>query len=91
MGTVVVQASMSLDGYIADPSDQVGALFDWYGDGDVEFHRRGSGSGLPRVRGERGLPALGMGEHRAGGVWPPSFDLTNGGRAARRSAKPCPW
>jgi hypothetical protein len=28
MGTVVMQASMSLDGYIADPSDQVGPLFD---------------------------------------------------------------
>ena len=36
MGKVVAQASMSLDGYIADPSDEVGALFDWYGNGDVE-------------------------------------------------------
>ena len=37
MGTVTMQASMSLDGYIADPSDAVGPLFDWYGNGDVEF------------------------------------------------------
>ncbi|HEX6674241.1 MAG TPA: dihydrofolate reductase family protein [Actinomycetes bacterium] len=37
MGSVVMQASMSLDGYIADPSDNVGPLFDWYGNGDVEF------------------------------------------------------
>jgi dihydrofolate reductase len=36
MGKVVTQASMSLDGYIADPSDNVGPLFDWYGNGDVE-------------------------------------------------------
>jgi dihydrofolate reductase len=36
MGKVVSQASMSLDGYIADPSDNVGPLFDWYGNGDVE-------------------------------------------------------
>jgi dihydrofolate reductase len=36
MGKVVSQASMSLDGYIADPSDDVGPLFDWYGNGDVE-------------------------------------------------------
>src|SRR6266496_5426711 len=36
MGKVVMQASMSLDGYIADPSDAVGPLFDWYGNGDVE-------------------------------------------------------
>ena len=36
MGKVVSQASMSLDGYIADPSDNVGPLFEWYGNGDVE-------------------------------------------------------
>jgi dihydrofolate reductase len=36
MGKVVTQASMSLDGYIADPSDGVGPLFDWYGNGPVE-------------------------------------------------------
>jgi dihydrofolate reductase len=36
MGKVFTQASMSLDGYVADPSDQVGPLFDWYGNGDVE-------------------------------------------------------
>jgi dihydrofolate reductase len=27
---------MSLDGFVADPSDQVEPLFDWYGNGDVE-------------------------------------------------------
>jgi dihydrofolate reductase len=37
VATVTMQASMSLDGFIADPSDQVGPLFDWYGNGDVEF------------------------------------------------------
>ena len=37
MGKVIAQASMSLDGYIADPSGGVGPLFDWYGNGDVEF------------------------------------------------------
>jgi dihydrofolate reductase len=37
MGKVIAQASMSLDGYIADPSDDVGPLFDWYSNGDVEF------------------------------------------------------
>ena len=36
MATVITQASMSLDGYIADPTDKVGPLFDWYGNGDVE-------------------------------------------------------
>jgi dihydrofolate reductase len=37
MGAVVMQATMSLDGYIADPSGGVGPMFDWYGNGDVEF------------------------------------------------------
>jgi hypothetical protein len=38
MGKVIASASMSLDGFIADPSDRVGPLFDWYGNGDVEFN-----------------------------------------------------
>ena len=37
MGKVIVAATMSLDGFIADPSDQVGPLFDWFGNGEVEF------------------------------------------------------
>jgi dihydrofolate reductase len=37
MGKVVMQASMSLDGFIADPDDEVGPLFDWYENGDVAF------------------------------------------------------
>jgi len=35
MATVVAEMSMSLDGFIADPSDEVGPLFDWYTNGDV--------------------------------------------------------
>jgi len=37
MGKVIVQASMSLDGFIADTNDQVGPLFDWFDNGDVEL------------------------------------------------------
>jgi dihydrofolate reductase len=37
MGKVIVQASMSLDGFIADTEDRVGPLFDWYNNGDVAF------------------------------------------------------
>ncbi|GAB1819802.1 dihydrofolate reductase family protein [Herbidospora sp. RD11066] len=36
MGKVITQASMSLDGYIADPEDRTGPLFDWLCLGDVE-------------------------------------------------------
>jgi dihydrofolate reductase len=36
MGKVMVGATVSLDGFIADDNDAVGPLFDWYGNGDVE-------------------------------------------------------
>src|SRR6476659_3747520 len=36
MGTVVAQASMSLDGYIAKADNSIGRLFDWYDAGEVE-------------------------------------------------------
>jgi dihydrofolate reductase len=37
MGKVITGATMSLDGFIADPAGGVGPLFDWYFNGDVEF------------------------------------------------------
>ena len=37
MGTVVAQASMSLDGYIAKEDNTIGRLFDWYQAGDTEI------------------------------------------------------
>ncbi|HET6151886.1 MAG TPA: dihydrofolate reductase family protein [Marmoricola sp.] len=37
MAGVVVHAVTSLDGFIADPHDEVGPLFDWYFNGDVEL------------------------------------------------------
>ncbi|MBO0823189.1 MAG: dihydrofolate reductase family protein [Actinobacteria bacterium] len=36
MGKVIVNAAVSLDGYIADESGAVGPLFDYYFNGDVE-------------------------------------------------------
>lgn len=35
MATVVAEMTMSLDGFVADPSDGVDHLFGWYGNGDV--------------------------------------------------------
>ena len=32
-----MSAVVSLDGYIAHGDDTVGPLFDWYGNGDVEW------------------------------------------------------
>src|SRR5690349_19819546 len=48
MATVVTHAVCSLDGFIADPNDEVGPLFDWYFNGDVEL-RGGDGSWVFRV------------------------------------------
>jgi dihydrofolate reductase len=36
-GQVIATAAMSLDGFIADQSDAVGPLFDWYGNGTVQL------------------------------------------------------
>lgn len=37
MGSVGAGFSMSLDGFIAGPNDDVGPLFAWYGSGDTEY------------------------------------------------------
>jgi dihydrofolate reductase len=36
MATVIAEMSMSLDGFVATPSDGVEEVFDWYMSGDVE-------------------------------------------------------
>ena len=43
MARVVMQAVVSVDGYIAYPDDSVGPLFDWYFNGDNELSARPSG------------------------------------------------
>lgn len=43
MARVIMQAVVSVDGYIAYPDDTVGPLFDWYGNGDTELSARASG------------------------------------------------
>jgi dihydrofolate reductase len=37
MGKTIMGAVVSLDGFIADDNDDVGPLFDWYGNGDVTW------------------------------------------------------
>src|SRR5213082_2895676 len=43
MARVVMQAVVSVDGYIAYPDDTVGPLFDWYGNGDTQVSAVASG------------------------------------------------
>jgi hypothetical protein len=37
MATVVMHAVVSVDGYVADDNDDVGPLFEWYFNGDLEL------------------------------------------------------
>lgn len=39
MTTVVMHNVVSVDGFIADANDDVGPLFDWYGNGGVEINQ----------------------------------------------------
>lgn len=43
MARVIMQAVVSVDGFIARPDDSVGPLFDWYVNGDRELVARASG------------------------------------------------
>jgi dihydrofolate reductase len=78
MGKTVMTAVVSLDGFIADEDDRVGPLFDWFGNGDVEWSYPG-GEGVSRttqpsadfMRAQyRDLAAIVVGRRL--------FDLTNG-------------
>lgn len=75
MGSVVMHAVASVDGFIADENDEVGPLFDWYFNGDAEIVDGGpfkvSADSVAYVRPmwER-IGTTVMGRHL--------FDLTNG-------------
>ncbi|MFC7406887.1 dihydrofolate reductase family protein [Georgenia alba] len=43
MTRVIMQAVVSVDGFIARPDDMPGPLFDWYGNGDVELTANDAG------------------------------------------------
>jgi dihydrofolate reductase len=78
MATVIMHAVVSVDGFIADEHDEVGALFDWYFNGDQPLvddapFRVGSQS-APYVRELwSSIRATVQGRHL--------FDLTNGWEA----------
>jgi len=42
MSTVVMHGVVSVDGFIADRDDQVGPLFDWYFNGDIDLGEGGA-------------------------------------------------
>jgi len=75
MGIVMMHAAVSVDGFIADENDQVGPLFDYYGNGDVAVVDGGqikvsqvsAGYLRPMLA---GIGAMVIGRHL--------FDMTNG-------------
>ena len=75
VSTVFLHAVVSVDGYIAGPRDDVGPLFDWYLNGDVEIVEGGpftvSDASAEYVRSMwTRIGAMVIGRHL--------FDLTNG-------------
>ncbi|MDR0345265.1 MAG: dihydrofolate reductase family protein [Nocardiopsaceae bacterium] len=75
MGAVIMHAAVSADGFIADENDQVGPLFDYYGNGDVEIIEGGqitvsqaSAAYLRPIFADTGAMVIGR----------RLFDLTNG-------------
>jgi dihydrofolate reductase len=75
MGIVVMHNVVSVDGFIADNDDQVGPLFDWLGNGDVEIVEGGQLK-VSRTSAEyvqamwAGIGAMVIGRHL--------FDMTDG-------------
>jgi dihydrofolate reductase len=78
MGKVVMGATVSLDGFIADENDGVGPMFDWYGNGEVAttmsdpdrvFHVSAASAGFIRSTTD-GIRAVVIGRRL--------FDITNG-------------
>jgi hypothetical protein len=75
MAVVVMHAVASMDGYIADTDDEVGPLFEWYFNGDVEIVAGGpfkvSKASADYVRSRwQSIETTVIGRHL--------FDLTNG-------------
>lgn len=78
MGNVVMQASMSLDGFIADPSDGVGSLFEWYGNGEVAFTGNDPDRVFRVTQNSADYLATAWANVGAGVIGRRLFDLTNG-------------
>ena len=88
MATVVMHAVVSVDGYIADDNDDVGPLFEWYFNGDLDLVDGGPFKVSPASVGYvrpmwASIGSVVIGRHL--------FDLTNGWEASRRLASMWWW
>src|SRR3954467_123762 len=78
MARVVMQAVVSVDGYIAYPDDTVGPLFDWYGNGDTELSAGASGWTFPVSRTSADYVQPFWDAIKVGVIGRHLFDTTNG-------------
>ena len=84
MAKVVMQAVVSVDGYIAYPDDTVGPLFDWYFNGDTTLSATASGwtFQVSRTSADHLQPLWDT--IKVTVIGRPLFDTTNGGTASRQ-------
>jgi dihydrofolate reductase len=78
MGKTVMGAVVSLDGFIADEQDRVGPLFDWYGNGDVEWSFPGSDAVSRSTQASAAFMRAQYRDVAAVVIGRRLFDLTNG-------------
>ena len=78
MGRVIVGATVSLDGFIADENDGVGPLFDWYGNGDVAITYSDPNRVFHVSEASAGYIRSALANVRAAVIGRRLFDITNG-------------
>jgi len=78
MGKTVMGAVVSLDGFIADDNDDVGPLFDWYGNGDVTWAFPGADYECRTTRASADFMQSHFRDLAAVVIGRRLFDLTNG-------------
>lgn len=78
MGKTIMGAVVSLDGYIADDSDGVGSLFDWYSNGDVSWAFEGSDDESRSTQASADFMRAHYANMAAVVIGRRLFDLTNG-------------
>src|ERR671917_2704065 len=78
MGKTVMGAVVSLDGFIADDTDRVGPLFDWYTNGDVSWSFEGSNREARTTQASADFMRAYYAEVAAGVIGRRLFDMTNG-------------
>jgi hypothetical protein len=86
MGKTVMGAVSSLDGFIADDNDDVGPLFDWYGNGDVAWSFPGTDDEARSTQASADFMRSHYRDEAAVVIGRRVFDLANGWGASRPQA-----